>query len=124
MFVTRGADAPTFDLPGVRFTPLAAPTLGSADLCLWRLDVDPGLESPEAHVLDQDEIFVVVAGTISLSIGGMRLTAGDAAIIPAGEPIQLSNPGSEPATVHVAIRSGFAATAADGTSIGTPPWAA
>ena len=115
MFVTRGADAPTFDLPGVRFTPLAAPTLGSADVCVWRLDVDPGLESPEAHVLDQDEIFVVVAGSISLSVGGMRLTAGDAAIIPAGEPIQLSNPGSEPATVHVAIRSGFTATAADGT---------
>ena len=101
MFVTRGADAPTF----------------------VQLGTDKA-RSSEAHVLDQDEIFVVVAGTISLSIGGMRLTAGDAAIIPAGEPIQLSNPGSEPATVHVAIRSGFAATAADGTSIGTPPWAA
>jgi len=37
--------------------------------------------------------------------------------------IRIVNTGTEPAQVYVAIRSGFVAKAADGSLIGTPPWA-
>lgn len=124
MHVVRAAEAPRFELPGLLFTPLASPTHGASETCLWRLDVDPGLDSPDAHVLDHDEVFVVLTGRVRLQAGGVELVTGDAAVVPAGEPIQLTNTGDGPARLHVAIRAGFVATMADGTAVGTPPWAA
>jgi mannose-6-phosphate isomerase-like protein (cupin superfamily) len=124
MHVTRASDAETFDLPGVRFTSLAAPRLGSDQICLWQLDVDAHLDTPQAHTIDRDEVFVVIEGTVRLTPEGAQLEAGDAAIVPAGSPIQLTNVGGGPAVLHVAIQAGFSATMADGTLVGTPPWAA
>ena len=102
MHVLRAALADRFELPGVAFTAAAAPSRGSADVCTWHLTVEPGLESPNAHVLDQDEIFMVMAGVVRLTPGGEV---------------------AEPARVVVVIRSGFTATGDDGVAIGTPPWA-
>lgn len=120
---TRATDAPRFQLPGLEFTGLASPSRGSADLCTWRLTLEPGLTSPEPHTLDRDEIFMVVKGAIRLSPGGDPVAAGDVAVVPAGIPIKIANVGDGEAEVFVAIPSGFTATAADGSAIGTPPWA-
>jgi mannose-6-phosphate isomerase-like protein (cupin superfamily) len=122
--VTRASEAETFELPGLRFTSLAAPRLGSDQICLWQLNVDAGLDSAQAHTLDRDEVFVVIEGRVRLTPEGAELAAGEAAIVPAGSPIQLANAGEGPAVLHVAIQAGFAATMADGTPVGTPPWAA
>jgi mannose-6-phosphate isomerase-like protein (cupin superfamily) len=124
MHVTRASDAETFELPGVRFTSLAAPRLGTRQICLWQLNVDAGLDTPQAHTIDRDEVFVVIEGRVRLAPDGGELNRGDAAIVPAGSPIQLANPGEQPALLHVAIQAGFSATMADGTPVGTPPWAA
>jgi mannose-6-phosphate isomerase-like protein (cupin superfamily) len=113
-----------FELPGVRFTSLAAPRLGSAQSCLWQLHVDAGLNTPQAHTLDRDEVFVVIAGRVRLTPEGAELEPGDASIVPAGSRIQLTNLSEEPAVLHVAVQAGFSATMADGTPIDTPPWAA
>ena len=115
--------APRFEVPGVEFTGYAAPSRGSDGLCAWRIRVSPGMVSGQAHTLDQDEVFLITWGSIKLSPDGPRLAAGDCAIVPAGTPIQLSNPGQQPAAAHVLIRTGFNATMADGAAIGTPPWA-
>lgn len=123
MHVITAASAPRFDLPGVEFTGYAAPSRGSGGLCAWQIRVAPGLVSDGAHTLDQDEVFLVTSGVIQLSPDGQRLTAGDCAIVPAGSPILLSNPGAEEATAHVLIRAGFSAEMADGSPVGTPPWA-
>ena len=123
MSIIRLAEAPRFELPGIEFTGMAAPSRGSADLCTWRLTVAAGLESPEPHTIDQDEVFMVLAGAIRVSADGETLHAGDTVVVPAGTAIQVANPGDVPAEVIVAIRSGFNAQAADGASIGTPPWA-
>ena len=133
MYTIRAAQAPHFELPGVGFAGLAAPSRGSAGLCTWLLTVEPGHDPDEPHTIDQDEVFMVVSGTIrfgsALDAAGepdaasRELGPGDAAVIPAGEPIRIVNPGTEPAQVYVAIRSGFVAKAADGSLIGTPPWA-
>jgi mannose-6-phosphate isomerase-like protein (cupin superfamily) len=115
--------APRFDLPGVRFIAGAAPSRGSEQLCVWTIVVAPGHTSAQAHVLDRDEVFTVVSGTIRLQDEAEPLVAGDTAVVPAGAPIQLANPGEHPARVHVAIQAGFRATMADGSDVGTPPWA-
>jgi uncharacterized cupin superfamily protein len=122
MTVIKAADAPRFELPGAKFTVLAAPSLGAADICTWRLTVEPGREPDQPHTLDQDEIFMVLSGTVRATPGGEVLGPGDAAIVPAGEEVLLVNTGTEPAELHVAIRSGFTGTMADGTKV-TPPWA-
>ncbi len=123
MTILLTPSAPRFELPGLVFTGLASPSRGSADLCTWRLEVEPGFASPDAHTLDRDEVFMVVAGTIRLSPDDAPIETGGAAVVPAGTPIQLSTVGDDPAEVIVAISAGFRATAEDGTEIGTPPWA-
>ena len=122
MTVIRGTDAPRFQLPGVEFTGLAAPSRGSTGLCTWRLSVEPSRDTPEPHTLDEDEIFMVITGTVRITPGGEHLGPGDVEIVPAGAPIQLINTGTEPAELYVAVRAGFKGTMADGTTI-SPPWA-
>jgi mannose-6-phosphate isomerase-like protein (cupin superfamily) len=121
--VTTEAAAPRFDLPGVEFTAGAAPSRGSDQLCVWSISVEAGHVSDQPHTLDRDEVFTVISGTVCLQHGAGPLQAGDTAVVPAGVPIQVANPGTEPARVVVAIQAGFTASAADGTAIGTPPWA-
>jgi mannose-6-phosphate isomerase-like protein (cupin superfamily) len=123
MYLITADAAPRFDLPGVEFTGYAAPSRGSDGLCAWQIRVQPGLVSEQAHTLDQDEVFLVTSGTIQLSADGQLLRAGDCGIVPAGNPILLSNPGAEEATAHVLIRAGFTAKMADGTAVPAPPWA-
>lgn len=124
MHVITASEAPRFDLPGVEFTGYAAPSRGSAELCAWQITVAPALVSDMPHTLDRDEIFLVTSGRLRFTEDGPVLGAGDCAVVPAGEQVLLANPGTEPATAYVAIRAGFTAKAADGTAIGTPPWAA
>jgi len=123
MTIIQAPEAPRFDLPGLVFTGLASPSRGSTDLCTWRLEIEPGFASPEAHTLDRDEIFVVVAGSIRLGPDEAPVGAGGAAVVPAGTPIRVSSAGDGRAEVVVAISAGFSATMEDGTEVGTPPWA-
>jgi len=123
MSIIRLSDAQRFELPGLEFTAMAAPSRGSAGLCTWRLAVAAGVVSPEPHTIDQDEVFMVMSGSVRLSADGEIVHAGDTAVVPAGTEILLSNPGDSPAEVIVAIRAGFTAKGADGASVGTPPWA-
>ncbi len=123
MHLITASEAPRFQLPGVEFTALAAPSRGSAEVSTWRITVDAALRSEQSHTLDHDEIFMVTSGALRLSPDGAVLRAGDAAVVPAGTPIQVANPGTEPAEAYVAIRAGFTPTMADGSVLGTPPWA-
>jgi len=122
MQVIRAAEAPRFQLHGVEFTGLAAPSRGSAGLCTWKLTVDPGTGGGAPHTLDRDEVFMVLSGTVQLTPDGDKLAAGDAVVVPAGEPIAVTNLGEDTAELYVAITAGFTGTMADGTTI-QPPWA-
>jgi len=121
--LTRTSDQPRFSLPGLEFVGLASPSRGSDGLCTWRLSLEVGLASAEAHTLDRDEVFMVLRGAIRLGPDADIVHAGDVAIVPAGSPIQVANAGDEEAEVVVAIAAGFTASDADGGLIGTPPWA-
>jgi len=75
------------------------------------------------HTLDRDEVFMVTEGVLVLQEGAPAAGPGDTVVVPAGQPIRLSNPGTTPATALVAISAGFTASAEDGNPIPTPPWA-
>jgi mannose-6-phosphate isomerase-like protein (cupin superfamily) len=120
MAVVRAAQSPTFELPGVRFSAYAAPSRGCQDLCTWQITVAPGHQA-EPHTLDRDETFLVLSGRLGFG-AGLELGPGDVAIVPAGEPITLSNPGPDEAVAYVAIAAGFVATTATGERL-QPPWA-
>jgi mannose-6-phosphate isomerase-like protein (cupin superfamily) len=121
MPVIRAADSATFDLPGVRFSAYAAPSRGCQDLCTWQITVAPS-HDPALHTLDRDETFLVLSGRLRVTPDGELLEVGDVAIVPAGEPISLVNPGPEDAVAYVAIAAGFTATTAEGEPL-QPPWA-
>lgn len=120
--VIRAADAPRFELPGVEFTAAAAPSRGSDRVCTWRLTVAPGHDTDESHTLDATEIFMVAAGSVRITPDGSAVGPGDTVVVPAGDPIRLTNLGDEPAEIYVAIAAGFTGILADGSTI-QPPWA-
>ncbi|QIS16024.1 cupin domain-containing protein [Nocardia arthritidis] len=120
MHVIQAEETPKFEVPGIEFTGMAAPSRGSKELCTWRITVAPHRASDDPHVLDRDEIFMLTSGRLEIS--GRVVRAGDTVVIPAGEPITVANPNDEPAEAFVAIAAGFAAKMADGPAV-RPPWA-
>ncbi|WP_327149290.1 cupin domain-containing protein [Nocardia sp. NBC_01329] len=122
MPVIRTADIASHQMHGSTFTPLVRPTMGSAELCVWRLEVAPTIEGV-AHRIHREEAFVLLSGTITITIEGesSTLTPGDAAVAPAGSDISLDNPSDVPATVLVTTTVGFTGELPDGTIV-DPPW--
>jgi mannose-6-phosphate isomerase-like protein (cupin superfamily) len=113
----------THELPGTRFTSLVTPSRGSADLCVWQVEVAPGTSSP-AHELTREEVFVVLAGRAAVRLGEERLEAGvgDAIVVPPNTLFALANAADEPFRAVVCLPAGGQARIADGEPF-TPPWA-
>ncbi|GAB2544663.1 cupin domain-containing protein [Nocardia heshunensis] len=122
MSVIHAADTEVHEMHGSRFTPLIRPSMGSSELCLWRLEITPGTQGVP-HRIHREEAFVVLSGGITITIDGESavLAAGDAAVAPAGSTIRLDNPADSPAEVLVNAPVGFTGELLDGTVI-TPPW--
>jgi quercetin dioxygenase-like cupin family protein len=121
MPVIRAHESPTFELPGVRFSGYAAPSRGSHELCTWQITVEPGHRAG-IHTLDRDETFLVLSGRLRLTPDGEELGPGDVAVVPAGDEIELVNPGPDEAVAYIAIAAGFTGTTAEGDRV-QPPWA-
>jgi mannose-6-phosphate isomerase-like protein (cupin superfamily) len=124
MAIVRATESLRFDLPGTHFFGLLAPSRGSTELCTWRLEVDPGVNG-EPHQLDHEEVFVLLEGSLAITIDGQAfdLMAGDAIAVPARSLLSAANRTSAPAKALVCIRAGFRATMVSGEEVGTPPWA-
>jgi mannose-6-phosphate isomerase-like protein (cupin superfamily) len=122
MPVITSSDAPTFDLPGIRFTGLAAPSRGASENSVWMIAVEPGAPGVP-HSVTREEIFVATEGVGEMEIAGVATTLrpGDAAVVPADTPFALSNPHGEPFRAVVVLPVGGQAVTADGPF--TPPWA-
>src|SRR4051794_41261617 len=107
MPLIAAADAPTYELPGVRFTGLAAPSRGASENSVWVIAVEPG--APGApHSVTREEIFVATHGRAELTLGGVTraLQAGDAAVVPAHAQFNLANPHDEPFQAVVVLPVG------------------
>lgn len=123
MTIIRSAEAPVFDIPGVRFTGLASPKRGARETCAWRVRLDPHT-APTVHRVTREEIFVAVSGVAEVHLNGTthKLAAGGAAIIPADTDFALANPGQEPFEAVVVLPVGGQAMH-PGREPFTPPWA-
>ncbi len=123
MTIIHAADAPLFEIPGVRFTGLASPKRGARETCAWRVRLDPGTE-PTVHRLTREEIFVALSGAATVHLNGAthELAAGDAAIVPADTDFALGNPGETPFEAVVVFPVGGQAMH-EGQAPFTPPWA-
>lgn len=124
MPVIRATDTPKFTLDGFHFTGLTAPSRGASEISTWRLEVEPGAKS-EAHWLDHEETFILLDGTISVSVAEeqIELHAGDALCVPARSLLQLASTGDKTAHLVVCLPVGARGTMADGREVDTPVWA-
>src|SRR3954463_16656735 len=84
MPIERAADHPTFELGGNAITSLAAPSRGSDETALFRIDLPAGGALP-AHHHDHFDVFTVTAGSATMHIGDdeSQISAGDAVVVPA-----------------------------------------
>ncbi|MFG1807256.1 cupin domain-containing protein [Streptomyces sp. NPDC049040] len=121
-FITAD-EAVAHELHGVRFVSYAASALGSKELCAWRGEVPAG-SGGQVHTISREEVFLVLSGSVELTIDGSTrlLGVGDVAIAPAGSTLGVANPTEEPAGMWVTTSVGLTATLPDGSRI-SPPWA-
>src|SRR5260221_6089062 len=91
------AEAVIFNLPGIEFAGLAAPSRGARETSAWRLRIEPGTPATP-HRLTREEVIVATAGRARATIAGREhdLVAGGAGMGSAGTPFALRNPHSPP----------------------------
>jgi mannose-6-phosphate isomerase-like protein (cupin superfamily) len=126
MPITRAAQAPHFDLDGFHFVGLTAPSRGATELCTWQLNIAPGAgAADEAHQLNHEEVFIVLDGTITVTVEqeDIELGVGDALAVPAHSWLLVRNCTAVPARAIVCVPVGVRGRFINGREIGTPPWA-
>jgi quercetin dioxygenase-like cupin family protein len=122
MPVVHAAEAEVHAMHNATFTSYIRPATGSREICLWRLEVEPGSVG-QGHRVLREEVFLMLSGTAELTIDDVTttVTAGDAAVVPAGSALRIDNPGAAPVALAVVAPVGFIGELADGTRI-DPPW--
>jgi quercetin dioxygenase-like cupin family protein len=122
--VIKAADAPVFDANGATITGAASPNRGSTQTSLWRVDLAPGSAVP-GHILDGEEIFHALSGTLHATVDGQRQTvqAGDTLIVPPGSELQIAVPADARFQAVVVLPVGAKARFAAGGEPFSPPWA-
>ncbi|RMI41433.1 cupin domain-containing protein [Streptomyces triticirhizae] len=110
--------------PAATMTTLASPSLGSAELSTWRVEMAPDTSGPE-HSVDREQIWTLTRGTLEITAEGTTHTAraGQTVVLPAGMVRRVNCPAGEPAEALVAMAAdGRAAVPGDATSRPVP-WA-
>jgi quercetin dioxygenase-like cupin family protein len=122
--VVRRADARRSSTPNATTTTFASPTLGGAQVALWRVEMVPGASGP-LHWFDVEQVWTVLTGSARIDLDGEPVVVGpgDTVVMPAQLPRQ----------VHADPEAGFSAmvTAPGGALASTastepvlPPWIA
>ena len=111
----------SFEMAGVRFTPVASPSRGSSETCIWRARIDPG--EGVLHHMTREEIIVAMAGEGLVRIDGHTesLRPGDAYAVPAFTDFQLESAGDVPFEVMVVLPVGGRGVIGTEPSF-VPPW--
>ena len=113
---------PTHDIGAARFTSLATPSRGSTETSVWRVAIDRGAPVVP-HRLTREEVFVVLSGRASTTIGGIAGAAGpgDAIVVPPDTPFAIANDGDDVLHMVCCLPVGGQPVIEDETF--TPPWA-
>jgi quercetin dioxygenase-like cupin family protein len=103
---------------------LAGPSQGSEQVSTWRVVMRPGTDSP-VHEIDRDQVWMPVTGTFEFDVDGgtRRVTAGQAAVVPAGAVRTFRAVDGE-AQALVAMAAGGTAGVPGGADRLPLPWAA
>jgi quercetin dioxygenase-like cupin family protein len=122
-FAVRSGTMRRTETPNAVMTTLASPTQGPTDqLSIWRVEMQAGQRGPR-HVFDSEQVWHVLAGELDVTIGDQtaRLTAGDAAVLPAKTERQIS---AVTAIQVIACGRGSAVASVPGEDAarGTPAW--
>jgi quercetin dioxygenase-like cupin family protein len=122
-FAVRSLSMRRTETPNAVMTTLASPTQGPTDeLSLWRVEMRAGQQGPR-HVFDSEQVWHVVAGELDVTIADQtaRLSAGDAAVLPAKAERQIS---AVTAAQIIVCGRGSAVVFVPGEDAprGTPPW--
>ncbi len=114
-------DAPVFETPNARMRSYATPSQNGSGLAVWRTEMEPTASGP-MHRADREQVLVVVAGHVRVSLGdGLRdLGPGDAAVIPAGVERMISNPFSDQAILIAASEPDATAQRQDASHVPIP----
>lgn len=122
MPIERAADHPTFELGGNAITSLAAPSRGSDESALFRIELPAGGSLP-AHHHDHFDVFTVIAGSATMHIGEeeSEVVAGDAVVVPS-ETVHWLTAGDDGATLVVTMLAYTKLVRADDGSVVVPPW--
>lgn len=123
MPITDARTASVHEMDGTRFTPLAAPSTGSTEICVWRVELPPHADALP-HELTREEVLVVLSGTARAAIDGQvaDVGAGGAIIVPPDTPFSLAAAGDEPVVALAYLPVGGQARI-PGQDPFTPPWA-
>jgi mannose-6-phosphate isomerase-like protein (cupin superfamily) len=123
MPVIHAPTGPTHEIPGARFTTLASPSRGSAETCVWRLELLPDA-APVPHAVTREEIFVALEGTAIATLDGVDqvIHPGDTLVLPPGVGFSLVTTGTEPFGAIVCLPVGGQGAMPGGEPF-TPPWA-
>jgi quercetin dioxygenase-like cupin family protein len=122
MPIERAADHPTFELGGNAIRSLAAPSRGSDETALFRIDLPAGGALP-AHHHDHFDVFTVTAGSATMHIGDdeSQISAGDAVVVPA-EIVHWLEAGPDGTSIVVTMLAHTKLVRADDGSVIVPPW--
>jgi quercetin dioxygenase-like cupin family protein len=122
MPIERAADHPTFELGGNAITSLAAPSRGSDETALFRIDLPAGGALP-AHHHDHFDVFTVTAGSATMHIGDdeSQISAGDGVVVPA-EIVHWLEAGPDGTSIVVTMLAHTKLVRADDGSVIVPPW--
>ncbi len=123
MPVLPAPSGPTHAVGSAQFTSLAAPTRGSTDTSVWRVEIAPG-HPAMPHQLTREEVFIVLSGRarVRLNEDVREASAGDAIVVSRDTPFELGVAGEEPLHAICCLPVGGEARMADGTTF-VPPWA-
>ena len=116
--------APAYAAGGTTVTGYAAPSRGSTQVSLWRIELKPGSSSP-LHEIDVEEVFLGLEGrAVAIVDGGeSTVTAGDCLVVPARTPFTLTAGPETSFKAVVCMPAGGRATVLPDGPTFVPPWA-
>jgi quercetin dioxygenase-like cupin family protein len=120
--VERSEEHPTFEVGTTKVTSFAAPSRGSDEVALFRIDVPPGGGLP-AHHHDHHDVLTVLSGGGTFHIGdeAFGIEMGDSVVVPIGV-VHFLEAGDEGATIVATMLGGTNLVRADDGSEVVPPW--
>ena len=111
------------ETPNAAMTSYATPSLGSTEVCAWRVSMQADTQGP-VHAIDREQVWLPLTGTLTFTVDDTTTTVGpgQSAILPAGELRQI-RAADGPVEALVCMPIGGQASVPDRADAVPLPWA-